>query len=176
MNTSTIASRYADALFGWAEENNQVVLIGEELQVVLALVQEPGLNLLTYLADPAIPQDKKLSLVFDAFASVQAPLRNALALLVEHQRMESLPEVVQHYQQCLDVSQRRLRGTLTTASAVSPKAMEAVTQAIKKRLGADEVLLDSLVDVSILGGASLQVGDFRLDGSFASQLQSLRVG
>ena len=176
MNTATIASRYADALFGWASENNQVALIGDELQAVLTLVQEPGLNLLAYLADPAIPQDKKLSLVFEAFASVQSPLRNTLALLVEHQRMDSLPDVAIHYQHCLDASQRRLRGTLTTASPVSSAAVEAVTQAIKKRLGADEVFLDATVDPSVLGGASLQVGDFRLDGSFASQLQTLRVG
>jgi F-type H+-transporting ATPase subunit delta len=90
--------------------------------------------------------------------------------------MDSLPDVAVHYQHCLDASQRRLRGTLTTASPVSSAAVDAVTQAIKKRLGADEVFLDATVDPSVLGGASLQVGDFRLDGSFASQLQTLRVG
>lgn len=176
MNTATIASRYADALFTWAQENNQIALIGDELQAVLTLVQEPGLNLLAYLADPAISQDKKVSLVFDAFASVQEPLRNSLALLTEHQRMDALPDVAKHYQQRLDASEHRLRGTLTTASPVSSSAVDAVTQAIKKRLGADEVFLETAVDPSVLGGASVQVGDFRLDGSFASQLQTLRVG
>ncbi|MFN8614395.1 MAG: ATP synthase F1 subunit delta [Vampirovibrionales bacterium] len=170
---STIANRYADALFTWCQEAEASLpnTLTELQTIAEVLHQDP--KCLAYFADPGIPQSQKLTLVMEAFQSAQPAIRNALALLTEHQRLDLLPELVEQFEKQLDAQSRRVRGVLTSAAPVSEKVLEQVAQAAKHRLGADDVLLDNVVDPSLLGGASLQVGDVRLDGSFATQLQHL---
>ena len=67
----------------------------------------------------------------------------------------------------------RVRGTVTSAVALSDAQLKALELGLEKVTQRD-VVLDAKVDPALLGGLTAQVGGTIYDGSLKSQLQSIR--
>ncbi len=173
MPTDAISHRYADALVQWATESNRLDDVMAQLTTVNTVFDELGDGLYDVLSNPSLDASQKFDLLNAALTGADEAVKNLLFLLIEHQRIRLFPAVVADVQAMVDDKQGRVRGTLTTAAPVDPAVLAKVTDAMKARYGYTEVLLETVVDSRILGGAALQFGDRRIDGTFLSQLQQM---
>ena len=120
-----------------------------------------------------VPLDTKVKAIREVLPGTDPLVQNLLSLLVSRGLVEMALQVQQEYQRLMD--EHRGREHVAVYSAVSLDSQEEeriasfLTDLIRK-----EVVLDTQVDPSILGGLVLQVGDKLVDGSTRSRLQGLR--
>ena len=169
----SIARRYATALFRVARDNGEVDAVAANLSEV-STAAHASPELMTVLHHPRITRTRKQELLQSVFqGNIRPDVERFLLLLVEKDRASLIPNIGEEFKRLVDEYNR-----VTDAEAVTAVAMdEAQIAALKAKLEATtgyKVRLQTRVDASILGGMVVRVGDRMIDGSVATQLQSLR--
>jgi len=176
-DTSTLARPYAKALFDLARSENKLGPWSEALNAAAAVLGDA--NAKRVLANPALDQVKRADFIravsvglkgAELFESPQG--KGLLALLVENDRLATLPEIAAQFDALKAEAENRVKVKFVSATAVEASVVERVKQGLKKRLGR-EVELELAVDPSLIGGAIVQAEDMVIDGSVRTRLEQL---
>jgi len=169
--TSTYARALADVVF------DQHLDPGKTLQEAQSLAQlmAGSLQLREVFEAPSIPADQKRALL-DAIVAregISRPVRNFLAVLMDHRRIRFFDPIVKEFGQELN---RRLGFTeaqITSARDLGQAERSALEAQVEKLTG-QKVRARYSQDSSILGGAIVQIGSTIYDGSVRGQLEKIR--
>jgi F-type H+-transporting ATPase subunit delta len=175
MTSRAAASRYARALFDVTLKEGHLEQARGDLGAFAGMVASSE-GLARALTNPAIPVQKKRGIVNELIARADAisPIvSKLLQLLADRDRLVLLPEIVRAYENRLMDHAQIVRAELVTAVAMPAERLQSLTQGLARATGRD-VLLESRVDPSILGGAVARVGSTVYDGSVTTQLEKLR--
>ncbi len=169
-----LAHRYAQALFELSSSENQVELVGSELQQFVNLLEESS-ELNNVFTNPVFVQEQRKVVVQDVAqkGNFHKHTRNFLLLLLDKKRASLLPQIQKSYQELSDLQAKRLHVKVTTAAEPTPEFIEELKQKLSKQTN-QEVVLHFEVDASLLGGTIVQMGDSMLDGSVLAQLTSMK--
>ena len=96
MSYSTVAKRYALALFEIAQEHNQLEGIEEELRTVRAVFLE-NTELTVLFENPKLTLDKKKSLIQEAFSTASPYVLNTLMLMTDRHRTGEITGLVEAF-------------------------------------------------------------------------------
>ena len=195
MNTGIIATRYATALLKLVEETGSGELVAAQVQVIeKALDEVPDFR--RAVDDPAVAAVQKISL-FEASLkdSMAQELHKFLELLIRNGRIGDvrlvLTTFVTEYYRSRHIKRARLvvadpalldpeptpsdpvpvEGSLRQAQR--PALESRLRELIGKETGC-ELLLETKVDPSLIGGFVFEVEDMILDASVSSQLDFIR--
>ncbi len=170
--TGSVARRYAEALFGLAQERDLIELIQGELRQVAALL-DASPDFTTVLNDRLVsPHDKK-DLVGKAFPKVHELVANLLDLLIDKRREEYIPEIIAVYGRLVDVHNNTIEVQVTSAVTLDHDEQTRLGKALERATG-KRVRLRTDVDKQILGGLMVRIDDRLYDGSVRSRLDQLR--
>jgi F-type H+-transporting ATPase subunit delta len=126
------------------------------------------------LADPALPADGKRELLRTLLDGKMTRVTLGLIeQMVAHPRGRTLAVALDL---CADIAARRrqqLIAVVRTAVELSAARRGRLTQALSRAYGRD-VHLDVVIDTSVVGGISVQIGDELIDGTAASRLAAVR--
>ncbi len=175
MSATSVARRYARALFSIGLEDGQFQAYAEQLARVSgafagsAELQDAWLN-------PAHPGAARLAVAEQlAQASGLAPATaNLLKLLVERGRTGELAAIARSYGEMVDEKNGRLRAVVTSATPLSSEQQGALQRALCGFTGKD-VVLEAKSDPALIGGLTTQIGSTVVDGSVRTQLERLRT-
>lgn len=173
MVSSSVARRYARALFALGVEDGQYETYASQLERV-AEAFAASEELRDLWLNPAYSREQRLA----ALAAVEKPLNlgplvvSTLRLLVERQRVGQLEAIVRAYRELADERSGRIRAQVISARELPGDVVSQVSGALSKATGR-EISLETLVDPSLLGGLVAQVGSTVLDGSLRTQLVRL---
>jgi F-type H+-transporting ATPase subunit delta len=173
MRVGTVASRYAKALFGLAEENKAAPQIFEEIRALNeALFADETLK--EVLSSRTISGPERVQMLTKALASqkISEPVRNLLLLMAEKGRLGLFPEVVLGFQAQLDNSMGVARGEVRAATPLSMDDRARLEKMIHQALG-KKVILTYRQDPSVIGGLVASVGSYTFDDSVESHLRRL---
>lgn len=173
MNTTSIARRYARALFELAVEESRFEEVGAELaRVAAALEADP--DLMVALRNPVTSREEKLQLAEAISAALKlSPLvANGLRLLAERSRLADLPLLERAYRALADAKAGRLRARVISAVPLSEESARSIARLLSGT-GVRNVVVERSVDPSILGGVVAQIGSKVYDGSLRTQLGEL---
>jgi F-type H+-transporting ATPase subunit delta len=173
VNTTSIARRYARALFELAVEEGRFEEVGAELaRVASALESDP--DLMVALRNPVTSREEKLHLAEAISAALKlSPLvANGLRLLAERSRLADLPLLERVYRELADAKAGRLRARVISAVPLSEESARSIARLLSGT-GVRNVVVERSVDPSILGGVVAQVGSKVYDGSLRTQLGEL---
>lgn len=195
MNTGIIATRYATALLKLVEETGSGELVAAQVQVIeKALDEVPDFR--RDVDDPAVAAVQKISL-FEASLkdSMAQELHKFLELLIRNGRIGDvrlvLTTFVTEYYRSRHIKRARLvvadpalldpeptpsdpvpvEGSLRQAQR--PALESRLRELIGKETGC-ELLLETKVDPSLIGGFVFEVEDMILDASVSRQLDVIR--
>lgn len=101
-------------------------------------------------------------------------LKNFLIQLAQYDRLALLPEIGHHYAKLKAAELRQVDAYVTTAYPLT----ESQRQELQRSLAQKEqaiVILHEAVDASLLGGATIKVGDKFTDGSVRGKLTQLKT-
>jgi F-type H+-transporting ATPase subunit delta len=169
--TSTYARALADVVF------DQRLNPGKTLQEAQSLAQlvASSQQLRDVWEAPSIPAEQKRALL-DAIVAregLSRPVRNFMAVLMDHRRVKFLEPIVKEFGQELN---RRLG--FTEAEIISARELDqterGALEAQVEKLTGHKVRARYAQDSSILGGAIVKVGSTVYDGSVKGQLERIR--
>jgi F-type H+-transporting ATPase subunit delta len=173
VNESSIARRYARAIFELAVEENRFEEVGAELaQVAAVLEAEP--ELIIAFKNPVNSREEKqhLAEVLNKALKLSPMVANAMRLLAERSRLADLPQLERSYREQADAKAGRVRAVVVSAVPISETNAKAIAQLVSGA-AARSVVVERSVDPSILGGVVARVGSKVYDGSLRTQLGEL---
>ena len=172
---SAVASRYArafaDVVLNAKLDTKQVT---EELDMIVGLYRS-NLDLRRVWESPAIPAAQKRKLL-DAIldgSSFLRPVRNFVAVLIDHGRIREIEPIVRQFQAELNHRLGIVEAEVTSARAL-PEAESRELLAEVARVTGKQVSAQYKIDPSLIGGAAIRVGSTVYDGSVRTQLQKMK--
>jgi F-type H+-transporting ATPase subunit delta len=170
------ATRYARALFDIAlAEGTDLLRVQKDLGDFARLVGQND-SLKRVLTNPAIPVARKRGVIEQLIAragSLQPTVAKVLLMLAERDRLAILPEVVEVFDARLMDHQKVIRARIVTAVPLPPERIAALTDGLKRATGSN-VLVETSVDASLIGGAVARIGSTVYDGSITRQLERMK--
>jgi F-type H+-transporting ATPase subunit delta len=168
------ARRYAKALFSLATERRQTEPIGRELDAVIGALAVGELR--SHVTNPWVPGTAKRAAMVDVASrlGVSQLVRDFVGLLATRGRLDHLDDIGNAYRDLVDEARGRLRAKVRTAAPLADSERRQLADRLAGSLGGREVILEEVVDRSLLGGFVAQVGSNVLDGSLDGQLARIR--
>ncbi len=128
-----------------------------------------------FLLNPSLQQTDKLK-VLDAVAGrigMEKTVRNFIAVLMDHQRLDALPEIVTEYGVLADEATGIGDVEIVSAKELSQDERNLLKWKAGELAGSD-VRVTWSRDESLLGGAIIRLGSRVYDGSVRGQLQQMQ--
>lgn len=179
MHDGTVGRRYARALILAVEGGSQETMqkISDELSAVAALLdrrtgQQDFRQAMLNPSFAAEQRKKVLDGVGEAH-QFETVTKSFLRLLVEKDRLPSLPSIADAFRAEVDEKSGRVRATILTAKELSPQALADIVRGLEKRTG-KKVIPDVAIDPSVIAGVQAKIGGMVFDATVRSQLERLR--
>lgn len=170
---STLAERYALAVFELGSETGQLQQLTEQLRA-LAEAYASSDDLRGVLDNPLVDEARR-SAVIDALASrlgFGRLAQNTVRLLARRHRMSLLVDLARELARLADERAGVMRATVTSARPLSEPFCRQLTSELE-RLTRRKILLERQLDPSLMGGVVTRVGDNVIDGSLKGRLADL---
>jgi F-type H+-transporting ATPase subunit delta len=162
---STYARAFADVVFS-AHLDAGRALGG--LRQIATLFSE-SLELRRVWENPAVPAEQKRKLL-DA---IEKPVRNLIAVLIDHKRLPFLSRIVEQLEKELDARMGFAEAQISSARELGDTEKRTLESQIEKASG-KKVRASYGLDSSLLGGAVVRIGSTIYDGSVKGQLQRIK--
>jgi len=172
---AAVASRYARALVDVVVE--QKIDPATAVQQVHDMVAAVGENehLRMVWESPAVPAEQKRGLL-DAIAGQAGtlrPIRNFMAILIDHGRIPMLAQIARQFEAELNNRLGFVEADITSSRQLSADEMQGLESQVERITG-KKVRARYGTNPDILGGAVVRVGSTIYDGSVRGQLQKLK--
>ena len=167
-----VARVYARALLGLAGKNGEERLLLDEFRAMAEQFdRQPRFERL--LADPGM-DEAECSVILERVLRHRANdlIVNTMQVMNRKGRGGMFRALVQAYTEELERLEGVVQATVTTAVPLSQAMKERLTRALERSTG-KQVVLNELVDDSLLGGMVLRLGDRKFDSSVARDLWRL---
>ena len=168
---STYARAFADVVLDTRLDAARAV---GGLRQISALVAE-SIELRRVWENPAVPAEQKRRLL-DAIVQregIDKPVRNLVAVLIDHRRIPFLARIVEQLEKELDARMGFAEAQISSARELSAAEKRALEAQVEKATG-KKVRAQYGLDASLLGGAVVRVGSTIYDGSVKGQLERIK--
>lgn len=173
MNSGHITSRYAKALYQFAEENKLTAIVYQEMKWVAAVFENnPKLGLI--LEDTFLETEKKRNIILASIGkNVSQTTQRFINLILKNKRESKLQYIALKFIDIYMQKNNIHKTIITTASELNRQSENRMISYIESIMGGT-IELEMKIDKSILGGFVVEVDSQRWDGSLANQLQRIR--
>ncbi|MGL4819952.1 MAG: F0F1 ATP synthase subunit delta [Bacilli bacterium] len=172
MITSTIANRYAAALFEIGKSNHQLPQMKEDLKLI-GTVFTTNPELLGFLEHPKVTKENKKASISEAFSSVLPAIKNTLCIAIDRNRQEIIPELASAFEALLHKENNEAEAIVYSVRPLSENEKQAVAETFAKRAGVNRLYIQNVIDDSLLGGIRVRIGNTVYDGSLSSKIQNM---
>lgn len=168
---STYARAFADVVFDARLDASRAI---GGLRQIAALFDD-RIELRRVWENPAVPADQKLKLL-DAIVQrdgIEKPVRNLVAVLIDHRRLPFLSRIVEQLEKEIDARLGFAEAQISTARELGDPEKRTLESQIEKTTG-KKVRARYGLDPSLLGGAVVRIGSTIYDGSVKGQLEKIK--
>jgi F-type H+-transporting ATPase subunit delta len=165
------ARRYAQAVFEIAQDKGAFDLWRSDLNRIVKAVSIP--ELLAFLESPKVSFQEKSKLMAKQLEGVNPLALNLANLLIARSRLRLAGDTAEEYSRLVDAHKGIKHVLVTTAVPLENAEQERLKQALSK-LVKGQVILESQVDPTIVGGLVARIEDKLLDGSVSNRLALLK--
>jgi F-type H+-transporting ATPase subunit delta len=171
---STMAGRYATALFDLAAEANAIDAVKADLERFDALTAVSA-DLTRLVRSPvfsAEEQDHALGAVLDR-AGIGGLTAKFLKLVAANRRLFAVRDMIKAFRVLVARAKGEATAEVTVAEKLKDEYVEALRAALKAASGKD-VDLDIRIDPAIIGGLVVKLGSRMVDSSLRTKLNAIR--
>ena len=166
------SKRYAQALFRFAKQRGRIDVQERELGEISGVFSRHP-EVWKLLSSPDVSVEEKRRLFKRIFAEIGQDSFSLLFLLLERQRLSLISQIAESFSYLVNKEGNRKIAIFTTAIKPKDDVCSRLIKKLEDALGA-RVLLRCEIDSKIIGGGILTIGDKRIDGSIASDLERMR--
>jgi F-type H+-transporting ATPase subunit delta len=167
-----LAGLAAMAAFTAAEKAGELEQLEGELFGLATLVErEPRVR--SALTDPGLPVENKQALVADLLSGAGRRAAALADLLVELYEGHELDRVAREWAEAAAARRNRVVAEVRSAVELDDRRRARLAEALTRVIG-KPVVLQTIVDETIVGSVVVRVGDELFDGSIRSRLEQAR--
>lgn len=169
----SVARRYARALLEACGESAAVDAAAQLGSLTGLIAANP--DLADALSNPAYSRAQRHGVIDGLIQMLPSPgpvLANFLRLLVDRNRLATLPDIAWLFRDMADARAGRIRGEVVSAVPLDPDAIQKLQKSLSQVVD-KQVMLETRVDQEVLGGVSTRVGAVVFDGTLRTQLDEL---
>ena len=167
---TTIARPYAEALFQISL--NEGEKFNDELNFLATVLRDKNLN--SYLSNPSVSKDEGKKFVFSLLPeNFNQSLKNFFELLVDNSRVIFFEEIFQQFYNLENEHNKKLEAKILSAFELLDNQKESIKQKLEKKFN-KKVVLSCIVDKTLIGGMTISIGDYVIDGSIKRNLEILK--
>jgi len=170
---SSLAGRYASALFDLATEAGNVSAVEADLEK-LAAARTESPHLATLIRNPQVSRADKGKAVaaLAKYLKLDKLSTNFLGVVAHNGRLAQLPDIVAAFNAIAAAQRGEVTAEVRSAHPLSDKQLTLLQQKLKAREGRN-IKLHASVDPGLLGGLVVTIGSKRIDSSIRTRLNSL---
>jgi F-type H+-transporting ATPase subunit O len=167
-----LPARYANATYVAASKAGQLDKVESELaSLAAAASQSPAFS--RFLENPLISRADKTTYV-ESLEKVSPLTRNLLVTMAGNARLNELPKVASAFSKLMKATRGEVDAKIISAEPLSAAQLKDVQTAMKSQVPAGKkVIIETVVDPSIVGGLQMQIGDQFLDLSVKSRIEEI---
>jgi F-type H+-transporting ATPase subunit delta len=172
---SVLSLRYAHAFASVAAASHLNVAAAQQQLSDFSGTLAGSRELREVLMNPSIANDQKLK-VLDAISGrigMFPQVRNFIAVIMNHQRLDELDEILTEYHAVADDQSGLTEAEVTSARPLNDND-RAELEAQVQKLAGGRIRTTYSQDATLLGGAVVRIGSTVYDGSIRAQLQQLK--
>ena len=167
---TTIARPYADALFQISLDEGEK--FNDELNYLATVLRDKNLNL--YLSNPAVSKDEGKKFVLSFLPeNFNQSLKNFFDLLVDNSRVIFFEEILQQFHNLENEHNKKLEAKILSAFELLDNQKDAIKERLEKKFN-KRVVLSCMVDKTLIGGMTISIGDYVIDGSIKRSIERLK--
>jgi len=174
MKNPKLAYRYANALYEFAVESNNVEEVYRDI-LHIQDVETSHIELKKVLESPIISQDKKLNIIKEIFQKeITETVFRFFTLIVKKRRVPELLMICRQFVKIYYKNHNIKEAHITSAQPLS----EQLVQYIKTYLEGDSpytFILHLAVNPKIIGGLIVKIDDFYFDASIQAKINKLKA-
>lgn len=172
---STIAERYAKAVFDIAHENGAINALESDVTTLKNAVADSA-DLRDLLHSPLYTRTQTEAAIGNIATAMQLrpTMVNALCLMGRKGRLFVVPALLTALQARIATHKGEVPAHVTTATPLDQAQSERLAATLRAALGKD-VTLNVTVDRSLIGGLVVKVGSKMIDTSIRSRLNVLQA-
>lgn len=168
MNESTIASRYAKALFEVAVERNILEIVKSDMLLVNKTCKVEEIE--NFLQNPIIDIDKKVRIFNQAFLNkINILSLKFLKLVIKAKRENLISFITINFLRRYKIEKNLKTVQLSTASSIHKNSEQKLVSILSEGLKSN-IDLEKLIDDSLIGGFVVKIDDLQYDVSIKTQL------
>ncbi|MGE4507652.1 MAG: F0F1 ATP synthase subunit delta [Eubacteriaceae bacterium] len=171
---SLVAKRYAQALFDTAVDKNLVDGMYDEFSSVIDLFKSEA-GLMNLMLTPSMNTGEKKGVLERVFGgAINKYLKNFLNILLDKNRFEFVMEIHEMFRQLVLPYKNTVEARVLTVVPLDEELRVKLEEKLADRFQ-KKVVLENVIDETILGGAVVYVGDQVIDGSIKNQLDQMKT-
>ncbi len=162
---------YAEALLSLTDELGSTETAKEDIIACRdALTKNP--EYISLSDNPALSVPEKLSLIDEAFSSVDISVKNLLKILCEKHTVHLFPKIASEYISLYNDSRGISEAEVISAVMLSERQIDALKKKLEAMTG-KKIIVKNKIDKSVLGGIKLRFEGRQLDGSVRSRFEAI---
>ena len=172
--SSSIAGRYALALFELAKEQSAIDALANDTETLSAALQSSD-DLQSLISSPVYSRDEQGNAVtaLSGPLGLSALMANTLGLMAANRRLFALPQLLSALRQRIADERGQMVAEVTSAVELNDDQRWRLGEMLGKRFGKD-IQLNTTVDSSLIGGLIVKVGSKMIDTSIRAKLANLQ--
>lgn len=174
MPNPRLASRYAKSLIDLSVEKNALETVNKDVEFLLEVI---GMSkeFRAVLTSPIIKPDKKIVILDAVTRGRIGELTNGfIKLLLKKSRENVLPEILSAFKTQYNIIKGINKVKLTTVSSLSDAQRKAVVSKLTAETGLNNILLETRVDETLIGGFVLEYDNKIVDASIRYDLNTIK--
>lgn len=173
---SGVAQRYASALFELALEGGALDAVSADLDALEGVIAGSD-DLGRLVRSPVFTSDEQvraITAVLDKIG-IGGLAANLVKVAAKNRRLFSVPDMIKGYRVLLAAHRGETRAEVTSAEALKPEHVAALKDALSGAAGGKDVIVETKVDASLIGGLIVKIGSRMIDASLKTKLATLKV-
>lgn len=173
MKSTKLASRYAKALFEFAQQDNQIEQVYNDLVIVKSVIKENNI-LKAVIESPIIFPDKKNAIFSSVFSEKISKITYGfLSLIIKKRREPALTTICDEYTALYNKLHNIKVAYIITAVPMSREVADELKRLLEQDTHAT-IQLEEFVDPNIIGGLIGMIDGYLFDASILSSIKRLR--
>ena len=169
-----IAKRYATALFGLADEQDDISTLEKDVVTLKQSINGIA-DLNSLISSPIYSRDQQQSAIslIAKKLGLSDVMINTLALMAEKRRLFVVPTFLAVLEELIAASKNEITAEVVSATVLSKGQLEKLAKTLKSNFSKD-VKINATVDQTLIGGMIVKVGSRMIDTTIQAKLNSLQ--
>jgi F-type H+-transporting ATPase subunit delta len=169
-----IATRYATALFGLADEQEDISTLEQNVGTLKECLDK-SVDLASLISSPMYSRDQQQTAI-TAIAKklgLSIVMTNTLSLMAVKRRLFVVPTFLTVLSDLIAISKNEIMAEVVSAKSLSEGQLEKLAGTLKGNFSKD-VKINATVDPGLIGGMIVKVGSTMIDTTIKAKLNSLQ--